>query len=189
MKSARRLRESLPAIGLGTFLAFDRLPGEPREDLEAVMRQFCDAGGRVVDTSPLYGMGEVNVGDLAAKLGVNDQLFITNKIWSTGEYLGDRSHAQRSLEISLQRLWRKQMDAMLCHSLVNAGTVVPLLKEWRTAGLIKYAGVSHHEALYFMSWPTGSRTATSTSCRLTTRLPCATPNSASCPQRPSAAWP
>jgi diketogulonate reductase-like aldo/keto reductase len=149
MKSARRLRESLPAIGLGTFLAFDRLPGEPREDLEAVMRQFCDAGGRVVDTSPLYGMGEVNVGDLAAKLGVNDQLFITNKIWSTGEYLGDRSHAQRSLEISLQRLWRKQMDAMLCHSLVNAGTVVPLLKEWRTAGLIKYAGVSHHEALYF----------------------------------------
>ena len=70
MKSARRLRESLPAIGLGTFLAFDRLPGEPRADLEAVMRQFWDAGGRVVDTSPLYGMGEVNVGDLAARLGV-----------------------------------------------------------------------------------------------------------------------
>jgi diketogulonate reductase-like aldo/keto reductase len=123
MKSARRLRESLPAIGLGTFLAFDRLPGEPREDLEAVMRQFWDAGGRVVDTSPLYGMGEVNVGDLAAKLGVNDQLFITNKIWSTGEYLGDRSHALRSLENSLQRLWRKQIDVMMCHSLVNAGTV------------------------------------------------------------------
>jgi hypothetical protein len=33
MKSVRRLRESLPAIGLGTFLAFDKLPGEPREDL------------------------------------------------------------------------------------------------------------------------------------------------------------
>src|SRR5687767_6062222 len=125
MKSARRLRESLPAIGLGTFLAFDRLPGEPREDLEAVMRQFWDAGGRVVDTSPLYGMGEVNVGDLAARLGINDQLFITNKIWSTGEYLGDRSHAQRSLE--------------------NAGTVVPLLKVWREEGRIRYAGVSHHE--------------------------------------------
>jgi diketogulonate reductase-like aldo/keto reductase len=149
LKSARRLRESLPAIGLGTFLAFDRLPGEPRADLEAVMRQFWDAGGRVVDTSPLYGMGEVNVGDLAARLGVNDQLFITNKIWSTGEYLGDRSHAQRSLDNSLQRLWRKQMDVMMCHSLVNAGTIVPLLKEWRTAGLIRYAGVSHHELGYF----------------------------------------
>jgi diketogulonate reductase-like aldo/keto reductase len=149
IKSARRLRESLPAIGLGTFLAFDRLPGEPREDLEAVMRQFWDAGGRVVDTSPLYGMGEVNVGDLAARLGVNDQLFITNKIWSTGEYLGDRSHALRSLDNSLQRLWRKQIDVMMCHSLVNAGTVVPLLKEWREDGRIKYAGVSHHELAAF----------------------------------------
>jgi diketogulonate reductase-like aldo/keto reductase len=149
MKAAPRLRESLPAIGLGTFLAFDRVPGEPREDLEAVMRQFWDAGGRVVDTSPLYGMGEVNVGDLAARLGIGDQLFVTNKIWSTGEYLGDRSHAQRSLEISLQRLWRKQIDVMMCHSLVNAGTVVPLLKAWRQEGRIRYAGVSHHELPYF----------------------------------------
>src|SRR5688500_3633384 len=145
VKSARRLRESLPAIGLGTFLAFDRLPGEPRDDLEAVLRQFWDAGGRVVDTSPLYGMGEVNVGDLAARLGVNDRLFITNKIWSTGEYLGDRSHAQRSLENSLQRLWRKQIDVMMCHSLVNVDMVVPLLKTWRQEGRIRYAGVSHHE--------------------------------------------
>jgi diketogulonate reductase-like aldo/keto reductase len=145
MKSATRLRESLPAIGLGTLLTFDRLPGEPREDLEAVMRQFWDAGGRVVDTSPLYGMGEVNVGDLAARLGVNDRLFVTNKIWSTGEYLGDRSHAQRSLEVSMQRLWRKQIDVMMCHSLVNADMVVPLLKTWREEGRIRYAGVSHHE--------------------------------------------
>jgi diketogulonate reductase-like aldo/keto reductase len=149
MKSAPRLRESLPAIGLGTFLAFDRLPGEPREDLEAVMRQFWDAGGRVVDTSPLYGMGEVNVGDLAARLGISDQLFITNKIWSTGEYLGDRSHAQRSLENSMQRLWRKQIDVMMCHSLVNADIVVPLLKTWRHEGRIRYAGVSHHELAAF----------------------------------------
>jgi diketogulonate reductase-like aldo/keto reductase len=149
MKSAPRLRESLPAIGLGTFLAFDRVPGEPREDLEAVMRQFWDAGGRVVDTSPLYGMGEVNVGDLAARLAINDRLFITNKIWSTGEFLGDRSHAQRSLELSLQRLWRKQIDVMMCHSLVNADVVVPLLKAWRNEGRIRYAGVSHHELPHF----------------------------------------
>jgi diketogulonate reductase-like aldo/keto reductase len=149
MKKAPRLRESLPAIGLGTFMAFDRVPGEPREDLEAVMRQFWDAGGRVIDTSPLYGMGEVNVGDLAARLGIGDRLFITNKIWSTGEYLGDRSHAQRSLDVSLQRLWRKQIDVMMCHSLVNAGTVVPLLQAWRKEGRIRYAGVSHHELAYF----------------------------------------
>jgi diketogulonate reductase-like aldo/keto reductase len=76
-------------------------------------------------------------------------LFITNKIWSTGDYLGDRSHAQRSLENSLQRLWRKQIDVMMCHSLVNASTVVPLLKEWRREGHIRYAGVSHHELEYF----------------------------------------
>ena len=120
MKSARRLRESLPAIGLGTFLAFDRLPGEPREDLEAVMRQFWDAGGRVVDTSPLYGMGEVNVGDLAASLGVNRSA-VHHQQDLVDRRISRRPQSRaRSLENSLQRLWRKQIDVMMCHSLVNA---------------------------------------------------------------------
>jgi diketogulonate reductase-like aldo/keto reductase len=144
-----RTREALPAIGLGTFLTFDVLPGQKRDHLREVVRRFWQAGGRVLDTSPLYGMAEVNVGDFAAALGINDQMFVTNKIWSTGEYLADDSHAARSLEQSRQRLWREQIDVMQCHSLVNVDVVVPLLRAWKKEGRIRYTGVSHHDPAYF----------------------------------------
>ncbi|MBM0104270.1 aldo/keto reductase [Steroidobacter sp. S1-65] len=148
-KTARRINTPLPAIGLGTFLTFDALPGQSRAHLAEVMRRFWAAGGRVIDTSPLYGMGEVNVGDFAAALGIGDRLFITNKVWSTGEFLGDDSHARRSLDVSMQRLWRERIDVMQCHSLVNADVVVPLLNAWKAEGKIGHVGVSHHEPDYF----------------------------------------
>ena len=149
MRRLPKNNEAVPAIGLGTFLTFDVVPGQRRDHLREVMRRFWDAGGRVVDTSPLYGMGEVNVGAFATALGINDQMFITNKIWSTGEYLADESHAQHSLETSLERLWRERIDVMQCHSLVNVDVIVPMLHVWKKEGRIRYAGVTHHETAYF----------------------------------------
>lgn len=69
-----RTGERVPAIGLGTYLTFDLLPGDKREHLFQVTKQFWEAGGRLVDTSPLYGTGEVNLGHFAATLGIADQL-------------------------------------------------------------------------------------------------------------------
>ena len=140
--------ELIPAVGLGTFMTFDVLPGRNRDHLREVMRLFWEGGGRVIDTSPLYGTSEITVGDFAVALGINEQLFVANKIWSTGEYLGDVSHATRSLEQSLQRLWRERIDLMQCHSLVNADVVVPLLRAWKKEGRIRYLGVTHHDPAY-----------------------------------------
>jgi hypothetical protein len=109
-KEIPRTKEKLPAVGLGTFMTFDALSNQPRDRLQQVMRRFWDAGGRVVDTSLLYGMSEVNVGEFARTLGLTNDLFITNKTWATGEYLGDRSQAQRQLEQSLKRLSRDRID-------------------------------------------------------------------------------
>ena len=148
-KQIPRTGEVVPAIGLGSFLTFDVLPGQPREHIREVIRRFSEGGGRVIDTSPLYGMAEVNVGDFATALGINDRVFIGNKIWSTGEYLADDSHAARSLEQSTQRLWRDQIDLMQCHSLVNVDVIVPLLRAWKKEGRIRYLGVTHHEPAYF----------------------------------------
>lgn len=143
-----RTDATVPAIGLGTFLTWDVLPGEPREPLREVLGRFFDGGGRVVDTSPLYGTGEINVGDFASALGINGRLFVANKIWSTGDYLADESHARRSLETSQRRLWRSQIDIMQCHSLVNVDAVVPILQAWKKEGRIRYIGVTHHENAY-----------------------------------------
>jgi diketogulonate reductase-like aldo/keto reductase len=148
-KKIPRTGEVVPAIGLGSFLTFDVLPGQPREHIREVIRRFWEGGGRVIDTSPLYGMAEINVGDFATALGINDQVFIGNKIWSTGEYLADDSHAARSLEQSRQRLWREKIDLMQCHSLVNVDVIVPLLRAWKKEGRIRYVGVTHHEPAYF----------------------------------------
>ena len=144
-----RTGELLPAIGLGTYLTFDLLPGSPRNNIREVIKRFWDGGGRVFDTSPLYGSGEISVGDFATSMGINDQMFIANKIWSTGEFLADDSHARKSFEQSQQRLWREKIDLMQVHSLVNVDQIVPVLKNWKREGKIRYVGVTHHEIPYF----------------------------------------
>lgn len=144
-KAIPSTNEKVPAIGMGTFLTFDVLREQPRDHLQQVMQRFRENGGRMIDVSPLYGMSEVNVGEFAAALGMTDDLFITNKIWATGEYLGDDSQALRQLEQSMKRLSRDRIDAMQVHSLVNVEMIVPILREWQQEGRIRYVGVTHHD--------------------------------------------
>ncbi|HIK13796.1 MAG TPA: aldo/keto reductase [Leptolyngbyaceae cyanobacterium M33_DOE_097] len=145
MKEIPRTKERIPAIGMGTFLTFDVLQNQPRNNLQQVMRRFWENGGRMIDVSPLYGMSEVNVGEFAETLGFTDELLIANKIWATGDYLGDRSHAQQQFEQSLKRLSRDRLDLLQVHSLVNVEMMVPLLKEWKQENKIRYIGVTHHD--------------------------------------------
>jgi diketogulonate reductase-like aldo/keto reductase len=130
-KEIPRTKERIPAIGLGTFLTFDVLSNQPRNNIQQVIQRFWDNGGRMIDVSPLYGMSEANVGEFAQKLGLANNMFIANKIWATGKYLGDR------------------FDLMQVHSLVNVDVIVPLLEAWKEEGRIRYLGVTHHEPVYF----------------------------------------
>jgi diketogulonate reductase-like aldo/keto reductase len=149
MRAIPKTGEKIPAVGLGTFMTFDIKPGQPRDHLREVMKRFYDGGGRVVDTSPLYGMSEVSVGDFATALGITKNLFITNKTWATGQWLSDDSQALHQLRQSMERLWREQIDVMQCHSLVNVPVIVGILKGWKKEGRIRYLGVTHHELPYF----------------------------------------
>lgn len=142
---------ALPAVGLGTFQTFDALPEDARAQRAEVLRRFWDAGGRVVDVSPLYGTSEENIARYAVPAGIQNDLFLTNKIWSTGEHLWDESHALDSLNTSMKRLSRtKPIDVMQCHSLVNVETIVPILHAWKAEGRISRIGVTHHDPAYFV---------------------------------------
>ena len=141
-------KEAIPALGLGTFLVFDTIPGAKRDNLHEVMRIYFEAGARVVDTSPLYGSALYSVGQLAESLGIGDQIFIANKVWATGEFLADESHARRSLEQSQRALWREKIDAIHVHSLVNVDVMLPYLRAWKREGLIRYTAISHYENSY-----------------------------------------
>ncbi|RCS23799.1 aldo/keto reductase [Phyllobacterium salinisoli] len=141
-----RTQQTLTTLGLGTFLTFDAKPGDDRRNLGEVFRRYVAGGGRVVDTSPLYGSAEVSVGAFLAGTPEASEIFVANKIWSTGEYLGDESHAVASFEQSRLRIWRDTIDLMQCHSIVNAPVVIPLMQAWKKEGRIRYVGVTHHEA-------------------------------------------
>jgi aryl-alcohol dehydrogenase-like predicted oxidoreductase len=75
-----RTKEVVPATGFGTFMTFDVEPGARRDNLFEVTRRYWQADGRVVDTSPLYGMAEVNVGHFASALGITEPMFVSNKV-------------------------------------------------------------------------------------------------------------
>ncbi len=147
-RTVGRTNETLTALGLGTFLTFDLLPGADRTPLRDITKQYMDAGVGVVDTSPLYGTGETSVGAFLAGMNLTDKVFISNKVWSTGDFLADESHARASLDQSLTRLWRAKLDLMFCHSLVNVDVVLPIMRAWKKEGVIRYVGASHHENTY-----------------------------------------
>ena len=137
--------ERVPAIGLGTFMTFDRLPRAPRAQLRSVLDTFWRGGGRVVDTSALYGASEANVGEFARQLGITSRMFLTDKSWNCGEYAFDPSHTKRQFAQSLQRLSRKQLDVVGIHSMTNVGMVLPVLRALKEEGKIRYVGLTSHE--------------------------------------------
>lgn len=139
-----RTGENVTALGLGTFLTFDLKPGDRRDALRQVFERYVTAGGRVV--APLYGSAEVSVGQFTGEFDRSDDMFLANKVWSTGEYLGDESHAVESFRQSRMRTWRETINLMQCHSITNAPVVIPLMKAWKKEGLIRHVGVTHHES-------------------------------------------
>lgn len=94
----------MTALGLGPFLTFDLLTGAPRAPLREVVARVAAGGGGVVDTSPLHGSAKVSLGAIMSEMPEARNIFVANKIWSTGDYLGDTSQATASLDQSSIRL-------------------------------------------------------------------------------------
>src|SRR6202008_4357393 len=78
--------ESLPAIGLGTWITFNVGRDPPaRAQRVQVMQAFFDAGGRVVDSSPLYGSSQGVVGEGLQPPGAQARVFAADKVWTSGD--------------------------------------------------------------------------------------------------------
>src|SRR5271168_5205794 len=77
--------EMLPVIGLGTWQTFDvGNDAAALENLGAVLRLLFDGGGKVIDSSPMYGRAEAVVGDLLEKMHARDRAFLATKVWTSG---------------------------------------------------------------------------------------------------------
>ncbi|PYS79182.1 MAG: aldo/keto reductase, partial [Acidobacteria bacterium] len=134
--------EKLPVIGLGTWQAFDvDLTSDNRRQLGDVLSLFVKFGGRVVDTSPMYGRAEDVIGELTTALGVQDKIFLATKVWTRG-----RQNGIKSMERSMALLRAKRIDLMQVHNLVDVETQLATLREWKAQGRIRYLGITHYEA-------------------------------------------
>jgi diketogulonate reductase-like aldo/keto reductase len=134
--------EMLPVIGLGTWQTFDvGSSTAERQPLAEVLRQFAKNGGKLIDSSPMYGRAEAVVGELARELRLHDALFLATKVWTTGREAGIKS-----MEHSLDLLGTKKLDLMQVHNLVDAATHLATLRDWKKDGRVRYLGITHYAA-------------------------------------------
>jgi diketogulonate reductase-like aldo/keto reductase len=134
--------EDIPAIGLGTWQVFDAgSDAAARAPLRAVLSAFSGHGGKLIDSSPMYGSAESVAGDLVAELGLRDKLFIATKVWTSG-----REDGIRQMETSFRRLKVKQMDLMQVHNLLDVDVHTKTLLDWKAKGRIRYLGITHYTA-------------------------------------------
>jgi diketogulonate reductase-like aldo/keto reductase len=132
--------ELLPVIGLGTWQTFDvGANAAERAPLEEVLREFAAMGGRLIDSSPMYGNSEEVVGDIAARLGLRPKLFIATKVWTSGKAAGIRQ-----MEESMRKLRAKPIDLMQVHNLLDAEAHLETLRTWKRQGIVRYIGVTHY---------------------------------------------
>ena len=141
-----RSGELLTAMGLGTWQTFD-VAGDAA-GLTAVretLRLFAVAGGRMVDSSPMYGSSEAVLGDTAGALELQSALFFATKVWTNG-----RDEGLRQMQTSIERMKAKGggrkhgMDLMQVHNLVDLATHLKTLRAWKAEGRIRYLGFTHY---------------------------------------------
>jgi diketogulonate reductase-like aldo/keto reductase len=132
--------EAMPVIGLGTWRAFDvGMDEATRSRLREVLQTLLDAGGRIIDSSPMYGRAEAVTGDLLAELAAPPRAFFATKVWTTG---GERGIEQ--MRRSAQLLRRDVIDLMQIHNLVDWRAHLASLRRMKEEGRIRYIGITHY---------------------------------------------
>jgi diketogulonate reductase-like aldo/keto reductase len=132
--------EMLPVVGCGTWRTFD-VGGKPedRAPLAEVLKVLFEAGGSVIDSSPMYGAAEGVVGDLLAAAGTRDKAFIATKVWTSG-----RDNGIAQMRQSMRLLKTDRLDLMQIHNLLDWRAHLPTLRAWKADGHIRYLGVTHY---------------------------------------------
>jgi diketogulonate reductase-like aldo/keto reductase len=132
--------EAMPVIGLGTWRAFDVGTGAAaREQLREVCQLLLDGGGRMIDSSLMYGRAEAVSGDLLADIGARPRAFLATKVWTTG-----RERGIEQMRRSAQLLRTEVIDLIQIHNLVDWRTHLATLRQMKEEGRVRYIGITHY---------------------------------------------
>lgn len=132
--------ELLPRVGLGTYSTFDvSLHSAEMGAVREVVAEFFRLGGRLVDSSPMYGAAEEVTGVVSVELGINRNLFLATKVWTSGATRGREQMAE-----SLRRMGRSKLELMQIHNLVDWRTQLKALRDGKEKGTYRYIGLTHY---------------------------------------------
>jgi diketogulonate reductase-like aldo/keto reductase len=131
--------EALPVVGLGSWITFN-VGDDPelRDECAEVMAAFFAAGGRMIDSSPMYGSAQPVIGYGLQKLGRPKSLFSAEKVWTSGD--GPAQIEQTRAHWGVERF-----DLLQVHNLVDWERKLPLLFEMKAAGKLRYVGITTSE--------------------------------------------
>lgn len=124
-------------IGLGT----DSFGESDLDAVRAVIEHMHELGGTVIDTAASYGDSEQLIGDALASSGLRRSMFLATKLTDGGGFFGGIG-GDASFERSLQRLKTTRVDLLQVHNLQGVDALMPQLREWKSAGRIRYFGIT-----------------------------------------------
>lgn len=137
--------ERLPIVGLGSSATFAQVArGADVTALRAVLGRMVELGGTVFDTAPGYGASEEVAGRIAQDLGIATRLFWATKlnVAPRGGGAADPDAARRQLEASFRRIGKPVIDLIQVHNMGDLRTQLPLLREYKDKGRVRYIGVT-----------------------------------------------
>lgn len=133
--------EVIPCIGLGTWITFN-VGRDPvlRDECAAVMAAFFEGGGRMIDSSPMYGSSQPVVGYGLEKLGRTSTVFSADKVWTSSADEGPEQIAQSRRHWGVPRF-----DLMQVHNLVSWQAHLETLYRMKDEGDVRYVGITTSE--------------------------------------------
>jgi diketogulonate reductase-like aldo/keto reductase len=133
--------EPLPVVGLGTWITFNVGKDiEARDSCTDVMGAFFGAGGRLIDSSPMYGSSQEVIGYGLGKLNRRTSVFSADKVWISSAAAGPRQ-----IETSRRNWGVPRFDLLQVHNLLSWESHLNMLFAKKAAGEVHYVGITTSE--------------------------------------------
>jgi diketogulonate reductase-like aldo/keto reductase len=130
--------QALPLVGLGSWVTFNVGNNQKLLDSSAdVMAAFFESGGRLIDSSPMYGSAQATIGYALRKFAGTGQVFSADKVWTSSAADG-----LQQIETSRSFWGVPKFDLLQVHNLVAWEDHLETLQAMKAAGSLKYIGVT-----------------------------------------------